>query len=133
MRYNSLIALVTGANKGIGLSTAKQLLAMGYHVYLGARDEAKGEIVIDQLNAMGFSEVSLLKMDVSDTTSVENAVKKFSSSENRLDVLVNNAAIGGRQPQQTSSIQMNLLREVLETNYFGAVRVTQALLPLMIS
>jgi NAD(P)-dependent dehydrogenase (short-subunit alcohol dehydrogenase family) len=133
MRYNSLIALVTGANKGIGLSTAKQLLAMGYHVYLGARDEAKGEIVIDQLNAMGFSEVSLLKMDVSDTASVENAVKKFSSSENRLDVLVNNAAIGGRQPQQTSSIQMNLLREVLETNYFGAVRVTQAFLPLMIN
>jgi NAD(P)-dependent dehydrogenase (short-subunit alcohol dehydrogenase family) len=131
MRFNSLIALITGANKGIGLSTAKQLLAMGYHVYLGARDESKGEIVIDQLNAMGFSEVSLLEVDVSDSASVENAVKRFASLENRLDVLVNNAAIGGEQPQQTSSIQMNLLREVLETNYFGAVRVTQAFLPLM--
>jgi NAD(P)-dependent dehydrogenase (short-subunit alcohol dehydrogenase family) len=131
VKTNSLIALITGANKGIGLSTAEQLLAMDYHVYLGVRDETKGEIAIDRLNAMGFSEVSALEMDVSDTASVENAAKRFASLENRLDVLVNNAAIGGEQPQQASSIPMASLREVLETNYFGVVRVTQAFLPLM--
>ena len=131
MKINSLIALVTGANKGIGLSTTKQLLGMGYHVYLGARDEAKGQAAIEQLNRLGFSKVSLLVVDVSDAASVADAVKRFASLETRLDVLVNNAAIGGQQPQQTSSINMDLLREVLETNYFGVVRVTQAFLPLM--
>jgi NAD(P)-dependent dehydrogenase (short-subunit alcohol dehydrogenase family) len=63
MRFNTLIALITGANKGIGLSTTKQLLAMGYHVYLGARDEAKGEIVVGQLNAMGLLHNNAFKIN----------------------------------------------------------------------
>src|SRR5258705_6678752 len=104
MKNNSLIALVTGGNKGIGLSATKQLLSMGYHVYLGARDEAKGKAAIEQLNRLGFSNVSLLVIDVSDADSVADAVMRFASLESRLDVLVNNAAIGGKQPQQTSSI-----------------------------
>jgi NAD(P)-dependent dehydrogenase (short-subunit alcohol dehydrogenase family) len=131
MKINSLIALVTGANKGIGLSTTKQLLSMGYHVYLGARDETKGQSAIEQLNRLGFSKVSLLVINVSDATSVADAVTRFASLESQLDVLVNNAAIGGTQPQQASSINMDLLKEVLETNYFGVVRVTQAFLPLL--
>jgi len=126
MKINSPVALVTGANKGIGLSTTKQLLSMGYHVYLGARDETKGQSAIEQLNRIGLSKVSLLVIDVSDAASVADAVTRFASLESRLDVLVNNAATGGTQPQQASSINMNLLKEVLETNYFGVVRVTQA-------
>ena len=131
MSSNSLTALVTGANKGIGLSTAKQLLMMGYHVYLSARDEAKGQAAIAQLKQMGLTKVTLLVMDVADANSVALAAMQFASAEDRLDVLVNNAAIGGTQPQQTSTIDMDLLREVLETNYFGAVRVTRAFLPAM--
>jgi NAD(P)-dependent dehydrogenase (short-subunit alcohol dehydrogenase family) len=131
MKINSQIALVTGANKGIGLSTTKQLLSIGYHVYLGARDEIKGKMAIEQLNRMGFSKVSLLVINVCDANSVADAVARFASLESHLDVLINNAAIGGTQPQETSSINMDLLREVLETNYFGVVRVTQAFLPLM--
>jgi len=131
MKINALTALVTGANKGIGFSTTKQLLAMGYHVYLGARDEVKGRTAIGQLYKMGFSKVSLLVIDVANAASIDDALKRFASLESRLDVLINNAAIGGTQPQQASSINMDLLREVLETNYFGVVRVTQAFLPLM--
>lgn len=131
MKGKQLIALVTGANKGIGLSTAKQLLEMGYHVYLGIRDEARGQAVIKQLTAEGFSKVTLLIINVADVGSVAKAAEKFASMENRLDVLINNAAIGGQQPQTTSSINIGLLKEVFESNYFGAVQVTQAFLPFL--
>jgi NAD(P)-dependent dehydrogenase (short-subunit alcohol dehydrogenase family) len=124
-------ALVTGANKGIGLSTAKQLLAMGYHVYIGTRDSIKGKGAVDYLMKEGFPNVSLLALDVTDTDSIKKAASVFAQSNKSLDVLINNAAIGGKQPQQTSSVDLQLLREVLETNYFGAVQVTQAFLPLM--
>jgi NAD(P)-dependent dehydrogenase (short-subunit alcohol dehydrogenase family) len=133
MNNDSLIALVTGANKGIGLSITKQLLAIGYHVYLGARDEARGQEAIKQLNQLGFSKVSLLVIDVTDSSSVTNARTRFATLESSLNVLVNNAAIGGIQPQQASVINMDLLRDVLESNYFAAVQVTQAFLPLMFS
>jgi NAD(P)-dependent dehydrogenase (short-subunit alcohol dehydrogenase family) len=125
------IALVTGANKGIGFSTVKQLLSAGYHVYLGARDKKKGQTAIDQLGKEGYSNVSLLELDVTDKTSIKNAVATFAAEQKHLDVLVNNSGIGGQQPQQTSTIRTEQLKEVFETNYFGAVRVTQAFLPFM--
>jgi len=126
-----MTALVTGANKGIGLSVTKQLLELGYYVYLGARDEARGQEAIRNLNELGFSKVTLLVMDVTNAGSVANARARFASLESSLNVLVNNAAIGGTQPQQTSVINIDLLREVLDSNYFAAVQVTQAFLPLM--
>jgi NAD(P)-dependent dehydrogenase (short-subunit alcohol dehydrogenase family) len=131
MAVNVKTALVTGANKGIGFSTVKQLLNRGYHVYLGSRDINKGKIAIDQLNKSGFHEISLLELDVTDAGSVRKAVTVFSEKYNHLDVLVNNAAIGGKQPQQTSVIPMDALKETFETNFFGVILVTQNFLPLM--
>src|SRR5258705_835048 len=104
MKDKVLIAFVTGANKGIGFSTAKRLLEMGYKVYLGTRDQAKGQAAIKVLTAKGFSKVALLVINVADAGSVNEAAAKFASLEDRLDVLINNAAIGGHQPQRTSSV-----------------------------
>ena len=131
MKENSKIALVTGANKGIGFATAKQLLGLGYFVYVGARDEKKGQEAVQQLNALGFTKAALLVIDVADLRSVTAAAELLSSQTEKLDVLINNAAIGGSQPQSASSVDIQVLRDVYETNFFGTVQVTQAMLPLM--
>src|SRR5471030_1092113 len=114
MEEKSKIALVTGGNKGIGFATAKQLLALGYFVYVGARDEEKGMIALQQLKALGFDKASLLVIDVADGKSVKAAADLLSTEIGKLDVLVNNAAIGGRQPQSASSVDMGVLRDVYD-------------------
>ena len=131
MKEKSQIALVTGGNKGIGFATAKVLLSLGYFVYIGARDEEKGLVAVQQLNALGFHNVSLLVIDVADIKSVKAAAELLSTQIEKLDVLVNNAAIGGPQPQSASAVDIAVLRDVYETNFFGVVQVTQAMLPLM--
>ncbi len=131
MKENMQIALVTGANKGIGFAAVKQLLSLGYFVYLGARDEKKGLAAVEQLKVLGYDNVSFLPIDVSNDASVKRAAEMLSSKNGKLDVLINNTGIGGHQPQSASSVDMALLKEVYETNYFGTVRVTQAMLPLM--
>jgi NAD(P)-dependent dehydrogenase (short-subunit alcohol dehydrogenase family) len=131
MEETSQIALVTGGNKGIGFATAKQLLGLGYFVYVGARDEKKGLAAVQQLNALGFNKAALLVINVADIRSVKAAAGLLSTQAGKLDVLVNNAAIGGAQPQSASSVDVAVLRDVYETNFFGVVQVTQAMLPLM--
>lgn len=131
MEEKSQIALVTGGNKGIGFAAAKQLLSLGYFVYVGARDETKGLAAVHRLNALGFNKTSLLVIDITDIKSVKAAAEQLSSQAGKLDVLINNAAIGGRQPQSASSVDIAVLREVYGTNFFGTVQVTQAMLPLM--
>ena len=131
MKEKSQIALVTGGNKGIGFAAAKQLLSLGYLVYLGARDEKKGLAAVQQLNALGFNKASLLVLDVADIKSVKEATELLSTKIEKLDVLINNAAIGGPQPQSASSVDISVLRDVYDTNFFGTVQVTQAMLPLM--
>jgi NAD(P)-dependent dehydrogenase (short-subunit alcohol dehydrogenase family) len=125
-------ALVTGANKGIGFAVAKQLLALGYFVYLGARDEKKGVAAVQQLIALGFGNVALLVIDVANGRSVKAAAEQLASTAEMLDVLINNAAIGGEQPQSASSVDIGLLRKVYDTNFFGTVQVTQAMIPLLL-
>jgi NAD(P)-dependent dehydrogenase (short-subunit alcohol dehydrogenase family) len=131
MKDNSKIALVTGANKGIGFATAKQLLGLGHFVYVGARDEKKGLEAVQQLNALGYDKASFLSIDVANSKSITTAAEHLSLQTGKLDILINNAAIGGRQPQGASSVDLSVLRDVYETNFFGAVQVTQAMLPLM--
>ena len=131
MKETSQIALVTGGNKGIGFATAKQLLDLGYFVYVGARDEKKGLAAIQQLNDLGFNKTSLLVIDVADIRSVKAAAELLSTRAEKLDILINNAAIGGPQPQSAGSVDIAVLKEVYETNFFGVVQVTQAMLPLM--
>jgi NAD(P)-dependent dehydrogenase (short-subunit alcohol dehydrogenase family) len=125
------IALVTGANKGIGFETARRLADLGYRVYLACRDQSKGKKAVDELHQFGLTDTFLLEVDVAVPSSVTEAVKTFSERESKLDVLINNAAIGGDQPQPASGIPLENLIAIFNTNFFGAVRITQALIPLL--
>ena len=112
--------LITGANRGLGFEVARQLVAAGHEVWIGARDKARGERAADAVGAR------FVQLDVTDDASVTAAVERVKA----LDVLVNNAGIsGGRiRPSEATADQM---RTVFETNVFGPVRVLQAFIPLL--
>jgi len=125
------IALITGANKGIGFETARQLGGKGTTVLVGARDEDRGKRAQATLEREGI-DVRVVRLDVTDEASVQAAAKWVDAEFGRLDVLVNNAGIaiadGGYLPSQTT---MTALRRTFETNVFGIVAVTNATLRLL--
>ncbi|MEY6569459.1 SDR family oxidoreductase, partial [Streptomyces sp. PGLac3x] len=126
------IALITGANKGIGLETARQLGARGVTVLLGARDERRGREAEALLRQEG-AEARFVPLDVTDEASVRSAAEWIEAEFGRLDILVNNAgtaSLSGRMasPSETSPADM---RAVYEVNVFGLVAVTNAMLPLL--
>jgi NAD(P)-dependent dehydrogenase (short-subunit alcohol dehydrogenase family) len=123
-------ALVTGANRGIGLETARQLLGRGYRVLLGSRSEAKGREAAVLLRKPG-AEIDAIVLDVTDPGSVKAARQELEARAPVLDVLINNAGVFGGFSQAPSSAPMEVLRAAFETNFFGTVRVTQELLPLL--
>ena len=118
------IALVTGANRGLGLETAKQLLDDDYRVILTSRDEKAGTAASRKLDPTG-KDVLFHQLDLLDSKSIAVLAKEFSSLAPRLDVLVNNAGIGSWGADRRASIR------TIETNYFGSRDVTDALLPLI--
>lgn len=124
------IALITGANKGIGFEIARQLGERGAAVLLGARDELRGKQAAESLTARGLSAAPLL-IDVTDTASIANAAREIGQQYGRLDILVNNAGISGSFRGAPSEITLDQLREVYDTNVFGVVAVTNAMLPLL--
>lgn len=124
-------AFITGANKGIGFETAKQLLELGYKVFLGSRNLENGEKAIKQLQESGLSNVILTPIDVSDLESIKNARKIIEENCERLDLLINNAGIRGEIPQPASRLSIEVIRNVFETNFFGVINVTQTMIPLM--
>ncbi|GAA1591325.1 SDR family oxidoreductase [Kribbella hippodromi] len=124
------IALVTGANKGIGKEIARQLGAGGFTVLAGARDAERGELAVKELVAEGIDAVAL-QLDVNDPASVRAAAAKVDAAYGRLDVLVNNAAIIPDGDDAVSRIEGAVLRAAFETNVIGLVEVTQAFLPLL--
>ncbi|MBX7550214.1 SDR family oxidoreductase [Streptomyces sp. NPDC004232] len=123
------VAVVTGANKGIGRAIVRQLAECGHTVYLGARDERRGRRAADELSADGL-DVRFLHLDVTDETSAKAAAERLAEEAGAVHVLVNNAGIGGpmQPPSQTPAEQV---RTVYETNVFGVITVTNALLPLL--
>jgi len=123
------IALITGANKGIGLETARQLGARGVTVLAGARDEARG-LEAERALRDGGAEARFVRLDVTDPKSAQEAAGWVDHHFGRLDILVNNAGIAraGGPPSQTD---LDAMREVYETNVFGVVIVTNAMLPLL--
>ena len=123
--------LITGANKGIGFETAKQLAQSGYFVYLGSRNKAKGFEALDKLKALGTNNADCIEIDVTNIDSIKSARKELESKTQQLDVLINNAGIGGGQPQNISTYEIENLRKVFETNFFGAVQTTQQFIPLL--
>jgi len=123
------VAVVTGANKGIGLEIARQLARNGIRVYLGARDEARGREAAEKLRAEGLH-VAPLRLDVTNERSVADVVQQIEREAGRLDILVNNAGIA-IDDGPPSRVSLDVIRRTYETNVFGLVRVTQASLPLL--
>ncbi|WP_280259730.1 SDR family oxidoreductase [Nocardia abscessus] len=132
------VALVTGANKGIGRGAAEQLAAQGMVVLIGARDPQRGEEAAVALRAAGGA-AHAVTLDVTDRTTIEEAAKQIEERFGRLDVLINNAGITGSgqvssqdaYDQVPSTVDLDMVREVFETNVFGVIAVTNAMLPLL--
>lgn len=125
------IALVTGATRGIGLETARQLAQQGVHVLLGARDRAKGVEAALKLQGEGLG-VEALQIDVIDSASIAAAVKEVERRHGRLDILINNAGIIESSPDGLPSGQtVEVWRRMFETNVYGLVETTLAFLPLL--
>ena len=120
--------LITGANKGIGYETARQLIAAGHEVWIGSRDAGRGRAAAERLGAR------LVALDVTDGESVAAAVRTVEAAGG-LDVLVNNAGVEGRGPGNAvigaGEVTAEQMQEVFATNVFGTVRVTRAFLPLL--
>jgi NAD(P)-dependent dehydrogenase (short-subunit alcohol dehydrogenase family) len=127
------IALITGANKGIGLETARQLAQLGSHVLIGARDVAKGTAAVTTLQAEGYS-AEFIQMDVTQAENIRAAARIVADKHGKLDILINNAGINPEYPQGLFAIEnlpFDLLLQIYQTNVFGAVFTTQAFLPLL--
>jgi len=124
------IALVTGANKGIGYAIAAGLGLLGWRVGVGARDDQRREAAVATLRAAGADAFGV-PLDVTDDASVAAAARLIEERAGRLDVLVNNAGITGGAPQMPTTVDPATVREVVETNVLGVIRVTNALLPLL--
>ncbi|CAM4388547.1 NAD(P)-dependent dehydrogenase, short-chain alcohol dehydrogenase family [Pedobacter westerhofensis] len=123
--------LVTGANKGIGFEVAKQLAELGYFVFLGCRDLKKGLEAVDSLKELDILNVEALKIDVADLGSVRQAASELTSKIEVLDILINNAGTAGPQPQNISQCDISIVKELFDTNVFGALQTTQAMMPLL--
>lgn len=124
-------ALVTGANKGIGLEVAKRLAENGYFVYVGSRNLENGLSAVQNIRSAGINNVAAVQLDVTDPASVSAAHKVISEKTAVLDVLVNNAGILGTLEQSALDSAADQFKEVYETNLFGVVRVTQAFIDLL--
>lgn len=124
-------ALITGANRSIGLETAKQLSKQGIFVYLGSRDLAKGNEVISTLTEEGFENIKAIEIDVTNTNSIVAAKNAIEQEQGKLDILINNAGVLGVNPQTATETAVDDIKAVFETNFFGVIRVTQTFLDLL--
>lgn len=124
------VALVTGANKGIGREIVRQLGTRGFTVYLAARNPGLGAAAAGELAGEGF-DIRFVQLDVTDVDSVEAAAKQVEADSGRLDVLVNNAGIVSEWGTGVADITAAQVREAYEVNVFGVVTVTRAFVPLL--
>jgi NAD(P)-dependent dehydrogenase (short-subunit alcohol dehydrogenase family) len=122
--------LITGANKGIGHEVARQLATKGFQVFVGARNAKAGRKAVEEI-AKKRGKATFLEIDVADNDSVTTAAREFSNIEDHLDVLVNNAGIIVDGDNAILEISDDLLRNTLETNTLGVLRVTRAFVPLL--
>jgi NAD(P)-dependent dehydrogenase (short-subunit alcohol dehydrogenase family) len=137
-KLNGKVAFVTGANRGLGLETARELGKTGVRVVLGSRDSKKGEAAAAKLRNEGITAESL-GFDVTRSQDHQKAYDYFAKKYGRLDILVNNAGVlkenqisaTGSGPNPVSAVSPEILRETFETNFFAPVALTQKLLPLI--
>jgi NAD(P)-dependent dehydrogenase (short-subunit alcohol dehydrogenase family) len=132
MSTDKKVALISGANKGIGLETARQLGKKGVTVLLGARDLARGEAAAESLKKEGI-DAKAIKFDVVNAADIKAAAEKVEKEYGKLDILINNAGvmtepIGGNN---STTVSEQVLRDTFETNFFSVIAVTNAFLPLL--
>jgi NAD(P)-dependent dehydrogenase (short-subunit alcohol dehydrogenase family) len=125
------VALVSGSNRGIGREIARQLAELGHHVVATARDPSAAEQTATQLGDGGRLSVQPEQLDVTDRESVERLALRLRDDPGRLDVLVNNAGVQGEVATNAATAPLDDAHETMETNLFGAWRLTQAVLPLL--
>jgi NAD(P)-dependent dehydrogenase (short-subunit alcohol dehydrogenase family) len=123
--------LITGANKGIGFETAKQLLQKGFYVYIGSRNLENGLQAVEKLKAINLTNVEAVQIDVTDDNSVKNARTEIGKKTEVLDVLINNAGINGGVPKTALEARTDQFLAAFNTNVFGVARVTQAFIDLL--
>ena len=131
---DNLVALITGANKGIGFETARQLGQLGFTVLLGARDLAKGLVAAETLRQEGIG-AHAIQLDVLSSADIEAAVEKVKHEFGGLDVLISNAAILAEvlgPINTTLTVSESDLRKTFDTNFFAVIAVTNAFLPLLL-
>lgn len=124
--------LITGANKGIGFETARQLLEKGFFVFIGSRNVENGFEAVKKLNAEGFTNVKAIKLDVTDLASVRKAREEIGNKVEALDVLINNAGVnGGSDPYTVLEATSEEYLNAFNTNLIGTANVTQAFIDLL--
>ena len=126
----SRIALVTGANKGIGLEIARQLAQAGVFVIIGARDLGRATTAVEELSSQGLAARSV-PIDLNDPASIAAAAETIRTEYGRLDILVNNAGIVDAKDGPPTVSSPEAARRILDTNFVGTLAVTQAMLPLL--
>jgi NAD(P)-dependent dehydrogenase (short-subunit alcohol dehydrogenase family) len=131
MANENRIALVTGGNKGIGLEIVRNLAGAGCIVLLGARNVERGQEAVRQLKKAGRDGVHFLAIDVTRQETITAAAKQIESEYGRLDILMNNAGINLRGDGLPGAADVSAVEKVFDTNFFGALRVAQTMLPLL--
>src|SRR5215468_9191311 len=137
-KVNGKVAFITGANRGLGLETARELGKQGIAVVLGSRDSKKGEVAAAKLREEGINAESL-GFDITKPQDHQKASDYFAKKYGRLDILVNNAGVWKESdnsspssvPKPASAVSPEILHETFETNFFATVALTQKLLPLI--
>lgn len=130
MADTNRIALVTGANKGIGLEIARQLAQAGVSVIIGARDPARAQAAVDDLSSQGLKAQSV-SIDLTDHGTIAAAADTIRAEHGRLDILVNNAGIVDAEDGPPTASSAEAARRIMDTNFVGTLAVTQAMLPLL--
>ncbi|WP_297422384.1 SDR family oxidoreductase [Clostridium sp.] len=130
MKEKNRIALITGANKGIGFETAKHLGSLGFEILVGSRDEERGKKALTQLAEEGIKS-HLILLDVTKQGTIDDAKKQIEKEFDSLDVLINNVGISIDKSVSPSELELDVLKETFETNFFGMFAVTKAMLPLL--
>ena len=125
------IALVTGANKGIGFGIAKYLGKSGWQVIIGARDERRAEKAVSELKSEGIDVLGWVNLELRDLASIEQAAKVINEKYAGLTLLVNNAGIPGDMSVNSEHTELSDIKETLDVNFIGTFAFTKALIPLL--
>ena len=129
--HNQRIALVTGANRGLGFAICRQLAQKGIAVILAARDPDKGQAVCSQLNREGIDIGHTVQLDVNSEDSIQTAIEQINNNFGRLDILVNNAGIVVDDKATILDMKADVLHKTLQTNFYGPLALCQSCIPIM--